>query len=263
MDRRKWHGWVIYISLFSVLFLLVQSRVGLPVWTVGLLALPVSYVTTIVVRSIIKYAGDSQRKWDGPSRYELFSRWLKRTAPSGERALMLTLAFAAVALLMSSTLGLGVTAIDRSTPDYAAIGSDSNLSALSANLTKPAAQSTDEPIKTVRPEESIGGSYFNRVVVYESGAADIYFKSDHSCYERVALVHEDRGVRSQDTSEAIFVKEMPRFSGPLTVNLDAQVTRSDYPSMKFRLKLLSDSNEYCLAPGEATMTIRLPSRFIG
>ncbi|MCQ4335037.1 hypothetical protein KM295_16430 [Natronomonas sp. F2-12] len=91
-----------------------------------------------------------------------------------------------------------------------------------------------------------------RVEFFESGAAVIYPKAEHGCYDGFTLVHEATSMGydsdgTRDTSNALGVWEFGDFDEPITIDMAGAIAeKGNYPSRQFEIRAISTDGA-CIA----------------
>jgi len=89
-------------------------------------------------------------------------------------------------------------------------------------------------------------SLVKKIEFYDSGAAKIYPKSDHGCYEAMAFRHEDTNLSldsngTTDTSDALATWSFGEFDEVLTVDMAGAIeNKGNYPNSTFVLQMVSE-----------------------
>ena len=89
-------------------------------------------------------------------------------------------------------------------------------------------------------------SLIKKIEFYESGAAQIYPKSDHGCYEAMAFRHKDTNLSMDsngmtDTSDALATWSFGEFDEVLTVDMAGAIEKKgNYPNSTFVLQMVSN-----------------------
>ena len=91
-----------------------------------------------------------------------------------------------------------------------------------------------------------------RLEFYESGAAIVYPKASHGCFDGFALVHQATSLDigsdgTTDTSDALGTWEFGEFDEPITIDLASAISQKDnYPSNDFKFVSISTDGA-CIA----------------
>mgnify|MGYP007026969361 CR=1 FL=1 len=109
-------------------------------------------------------------------------------------------------------------------------------------------------------------SLVQKIEFYESGAAKIYPKSDHACYEAMAFRHEDTNLSmtstgTADTSDALATWSFGEFDEVLTVDMIGAIeNKSNYPNSTFVLQMVSQDG-VCISVN-SDLTFQVPESYL-
>jgi len=109
-------------------------------------------------------------------------------------------------------------------------------------------------------------SLVKKIEFYESGAAKIYPKSDHGCYEAMAFRHEDTDLSFEsdgtvDASGALATWSFGDFDEVLTVDMAGAIeNKSNYPDSTFVLQMVSKDGACISMTSE--MEFKIPDSYI-
>lgn len=120
------------------------------------------------------------------------------------------------------------------------------------------------PTQRLPEDEEITEQYVSlvkKIEFYESGAAKIYPKSDHGCYEAMAFRHQDTNLSYEsdgtvDTSEALAKWSFGDFDEVLTVDMAGAIeNKSNYPNSNFVLQMVSNDGACFSAHSEVEFEV--------
>lgn len=96
------------------------------------------------------------------------------------------------------------------------------------------APATEYELRTISAESTAFNQVFDRVVLYQSGAAEVYFNSDHDT-DRLWFTHRTHNARDIRYAQM----GTPQFKGPVTFNMRGEIRAhadaGEYPSRWFKL----------------------------
>jgi len=115
---------------------------------------------------------------------------------------------------------------------------------------------TEKRLKTVNNSRYYSEDSITKVVLHQSGTAEIHLTEDHSCLNAIQISHTE--------SEKVYkTVKAPEFSGPATVDLKRIVENNGpYPNPEFEIELTNnDRSTVCLASGDTLVTVVVPKNW--